>query len=104
VVTNAGGPGILLADACEAHGLSLPPLAPQTAAALRAFLPREGQRAEPGRHDRVGARDHYELAIELVGRESETSTAVVAIYVPPLVTRPESVAAAIRARRRQAPR
>ena len=28
VVTNAGGPGILLADACEAHGLALPALAP----------------------------------------------------------------------------
>src|SRR5262249_35145265 len=26
VVTNAGGPGILLADACEAHGLQLPGL------------------------------------------------------------------------------
>jgi acyl-CoA synthetase (NDP forming) len=28
VVTNAGGPGILLADACEAQGLTLPELAP----------------------------------------------------------------------------
>src|SRR5262249_60177012 len=36
VVTNAGGPGILLADACEAHGLTLPSLAPATLAAFRA--------------------------------------------------------------------
>jgi acyl-CoA synthetase (NDP forming) len=38
--------------------------------------------------------DHFELAIELVGRDPNID-AVVAIYVPPLVTRPESVAAAI---------
>lgn len=34
VVTNAGGPGILLADACEAAGLTLPELAPATLATL----------------------------------------------------------------------
>src|SRR4029453_6563853 len=39
ILTNAGGPGILAADACEAQGLELPPLSPKTAAALRAFLP-----------------------------------------------------------------
>src|SRR5262249_15877249 len=39
VVTNAGGPAILLADACAARGLELPALAPATVEALRAFLP-----------------------------------------------------------------
>ncbi len=39
VVTNAGGPGILLADACEAQGLSLPELTPESLSALRTFLP-----------------------------------------------------------------
>src|SRR4029079_4847783 len=39
VVTNAGGPGILLADACEARGLSLPELSPATVTDLRSFLP-----------------------------------------------------------------
>jgi len=94
VVTNAGGPGILLADACEAHGLSLPPLAPQTAAALRAFLPREASVQNPVDMIASAPADHFELAIELVGRDPNVD-AVVAIYVPPLVTRPESVAAAI---------
>ena len=94
VVTNAGGPGILLADACEAHGLALPPLAPQTAAALRAFLPREASVQNPVDMIASAPADHFELAIELVGRDPNID-AVVAIYVPPLVTRPESVAAAI---------
>ncbi len=38
VVTNVGGPAILLADACEARGLQLPELAPATVAELRSFL------------------------------------------------------------------
>jgi acyl-CoA synthetase (NDP forming) len=39
IVTNGGGPGILLADACAAHCLALPPFADSATAALRAFLP-----------------------------------------------------------------
>ena len=39
VVTNAGGPGILLADACEAQGLELPKLADDTLQTLRDLLP-----------------------------------------------------------------
>src|SRR6185369_5709599 len=47
VVTNAGGPGILLADACEAQGLTLPELTPETRARLRAFLPAAAGVANP---------------------------------------------------------
>jgi acetyl coenzyme A synthetase (ADP forming)-like protein len=94
VVTNAGGPGILLADACEAHGLTLPQLTPATADALRAFLPREASVQNPVDMIASAPPDHYERAIELVGRDPNID-AVVAIYVPPLVTNPESVAAAI---------
>ena len=39
IVTNAGGPAILAADACEAHGLRVPVLAESTQRALREFLP-----------------------------------------------------------------
>jgi acyl-CoA synthetase (NDP forming) len=39
ILTNAGGPGILAADACEARGLLLPSLSADTVASLRAFLP-----------------------------------------------------------------
>jgi acetate---CoA ligase (ADP-forming) len=48
VVTNAGGLGILCADACESAGLELPSLGEDTRAALAARLPsspvREGRR------------------------------------------------------------
>src|SRR5262249_33653708 len=39
IVTNAGGPGILCADACEAGGLIIPELSDGIRAELRAFLP-----------------------------------------------------------------
>jgi acetyl coenzyme A synthetase (ADP forming)-like protein len=94
VVTNAGGPGILLADACEAHGLSLPPVSEATAAALRGFLPAEASVANPVDMIASASPEQFERAIELVGNDPMID-AVVAIYVPPLVTDPESVAAAI---------
>src|SRR5581483_7894423 len=47
VVTNAGGLGILCADACDAAGLSLPELAPETRAGLAAVLPAEASTANP---------------------------------------------------------
>ena len=54
VVTNAGGPGILLADACEAHGLKLPELTEDDGGAAALLPARAGRRAQPGRHDRLG--------------------------------------------------
>jgi acetate---CoA ligase (ADP-forming) len=39
VITNAGGPGILAADACEAAGLTLPELSDETRARVTASLP-----------------------------------------------------------------
>src|SRR5207247_5781243 len=45
VVTNAGGLGILCADACEAAGLQLPELAAETRAVLEQAVPREASLA-----------------------------------------------------------
>ena len=39
IVTNAGGPGILAADACDAAGLTLAELSAQTREQLAAYLP-----------------------------------------------------------------
>src|SRR5205823_6125595 len=47
VLTNAGGLGILCADACDAAGLELPELAQETRAALAAVLPSEASVANP---------------------------------------------------------
>ena len=49
VVTNAGGLGILAADACEALGLELPPPSEETRAALATVMPAEGSAGESDR-------------------------------------------------------
>src|SRR5262249_58575781 len=82
VVTNAGGPGILLADACEARGLRLPELTADTIAALRAFLPAAASVHNPVDLLATAEPDHFARAIAAVGRDTEVDT-VVAIYVPP---------------------
>jgi acetate---CoA ligase (ADP-forming) len=44
IVTNAGGPGILTADACEARGLVVPPFHERTADAIEGAVPGTGVR------------------------------------------------------------
>lgn len=94
VVTNAGGPGILLADACDAHGLSLPSLSVDTLDRLRQLLPRHAGLSNPIDMTASATPEQFEEAITLVGRDPLVES-VVAIYIPPLVTNPEEVAAAI---------
>ena len=55
ILTNAGGPGILAADACQSHGLDVAELSRrhQGGAARAAAGGRERQ--QPGRHAGVGA-------------------------------------------------
>ena len=52
VLTNAGGPGIMCADACEASGLELPPLPTQIQERLSAVPAARGVARQSGRHDR----------------------------------------------------
>jgi acetyl coenzyme A synthetase (ADP forming)-like protein len=94
ILTNAGGPGILCADACEAEGLVVPPLADETAAALRALLPREASVSNPVDMIASASADHYRRSIEILGRDASID-ALVVIFIQPLVTRPEDVARAI---------
>ncbi len=47
IVTNAGGLGILCADACDTAGLELPTLAEETREKLRALLPTEASIENP---------------------------------------------------------
>ena len=54
VLTNAGGLGILCADACELAGLELPQLAEETRNALAAGAALRGVDGEPRRHARLG--------------------------------------------------
>ena len=94
VITNAGGLGILCADACDAAGLELPALADETTAALAALVPAEASLANPV--DLLGSAtaEPYEAAIAAVLADPNID-AVIVIFVPPVVAGADDVAAAI---------
>jgi len=83
VLTNAGGLGILCADACEAAGLTLPLLSERTVTALRAFLPEAASDANPV--DLLGSATaaDYERAVPLLLADPRVD-ALIALFVPPV--------------------
>lgn len=94
VVTNAGGPGILLADACEAHGLELPELGPDTIGSLASFLPADAGLSNPVDMIASATAEQFARTVRVVANDSKVD-AVVVIYIPLLVTTAEDVALAL---------
>ena len=95
IVTNAGGPAILAADACEANGLQVPVLGDATQRALRAFLPAAASVTNPVDMIASATPEHYRRALEIVAADPAVDS-LITIFIPPLVTEPEAVAVAIR--------
>jgi acetyl coenzyme A synthetase (ADP forming)-like protein len=95
IVTNAGGPGILAADACEGQALELAQLSDETRAKLRAFLPAAANVENPVDMLASAPPEHYAQTMQIVLGDPSVDS-VIAIFIPPLVTEAESVAAAIR--------
>ena len=86
VVTNAGGLGILAADACDARGLELTALS-EDATRLRSFLPAEASVANPV--DMLnGAAASYAQALPLL-LEDPHIDAVLALFVPAVSSTPK---------------
>ena len=94
ILTNAGGPAIMAADACESNGLSLPSLESKTVKALRGFLAPEASVKNPV--DMIASADaaSYEQALRLLLADKNVD-AVIVIFVPPLVTGAQEVARSI---------
>src|ERR1700694_1146100 len=91
IITNAGGPGILCADTCEARGLEVPLLSDINQTRLREFLPAGASAANPVDMIASAPAEHYRQAIEIVAND-ENIDALIVIFTPPLVTRAEDVA------------
>ena len=102
ILTNAGGPGILAADACEANDLELPLLGEATRRELRAFLPDAASVTNPIDMLASASAEDYGRALAAILRD-EAIDSVLVIYIPPLVTDPDAVADAIRRTAQQAP-
>jgi acetate---CoA ligase (ADP-forming) len=94
IVTNAGGMGILAADACDSAGLALPDLAPETREKLADFLPAEASTANPV--DLLGSAggEAYAQAIPIV-LEDPGVDAVLVLFVLTVVSDTADVADAI---------
>jgi len=94
VLTNAGGLGILCADACEAAGLELPAPAEETRAALAEWLPVESSVANP--IDMLGSAtaESFERALPVVLADPGID-AVIALFVPAASVEAPDVGAAI---------
>ncbi|HEV8486058.1 MAG TPA: GNAT family N-acetyltransferase [Blastocatellia bacterium] len=94
ILTNAGGPGILAADACEALGLELPALTDATVAELRSFLPSAASVANPVDMLASAPAEHYRRSARALLADDRVDSLII-IFIPPLVTAPEEVASAI---------
>jgi acetate---CoA ligase (ADP-forming) len=95
LLTNAGGPGILAADACEGHGLTVATLQEDTIAALRAFLPKAANFGNPVDMLATASAAHYEQAMRALLADPEVDS-LIAIFIPPLVTGAQDVAEAMK--------
>jgi acetyl coenzyme A synthetase (ADP forming)-like protein len=94
VLGNAGGPGILAADACEGAGLVVPSLGEATQQRLRALVPAAAAVQNPVDLLASASAADYEQAIRAVVESAEVD-AVLVTFVPPLVTRADDVASAV---------
>jgi acetyl coenzyme A synthetase (ADP forming)-like protein len=94
ILTNAGGLGILCADACESVGLEVPALTKETEEALRAILPVEASVANPV--DMLGGATSESYALVLPHLLSDPHLdAVIVLFVPAVSATADEVAAAV---------
>ncbi len=94
IITNAGGPGIMAADAVELSGMRVSALETHHAAAIRDKLPGAASVGNP--IDVLGDADphRYEEAVR-IALDDDTIDAVVVILTPQAMTKPTETARAI---------
>jgi acetate---CoA ligase (ADP-forming) len=96
IVTNAGGPGIACADACAAAGLTVAALTDATRRRLRDALLPEAAVGNPVDLVASAPAAHYRTALDEILADGGVD-AVIAIFIPPVVTSRDDVAAVIAA-------
>jgi acetate---CoA ligase (ADP-forming) len=95
IVTNAGGPGILAVDACEAAGLTVTEFSAETRARLAAFLPSVASVGNPVDMVASATGDDYRRAIE-IALTADESDALIVIFTPVDAAKSAEIQAAIR--------
>jgi acetyltransferase len=94
VLTNAGGPGAIAADAIEAYGLHLAELGDETRSALRVLLPPSASLLNPVDMLASASPEQYAGSLRLVLTDPAVDGVMVILPPPPMYTA-ESVAEAL---------
>ena len=94
ILTNAGGPGILAADALESNGMDVPPLSDRTREQLAEFLPAEAGISNPVDMIASAPPSAYARAMKILGNADEIDVVFV-IFIPTGTIRTEDVTAAL---------
>ena len=81
IVSNAGGPGVLAADACEAHGLDVVDLSPETCTRLSATLPGHHHVTNPLDLVVSTTDEQFAAALDVLGNSGDVDI-LLAIHVP----------------------
>jgi acetate---CoA ligase (ADP-forming) len=102
ILTNAGGPAILAADALESNGLEVPTLSERTQDELRAFLPEEAGVGNPVDMIASASPETYGRALEVLGTADEVDIVFV-VFIPAGATGTEGVASALIEARQRVP-
>jgi acetyl coenzyme A synthetase (ADP forming)-like protein len=95
IISNAGGPAIILTDACEAAGLKVPELSAATQARIRERVVEEASVRNPVDLIASARAPVYREALEIVLQDPGID-AVIASFIPPLGIQATDVARAIR--------
>lgn len=96
IVTNAGGPGILCADACETKGLRVAELFPETKAMLAQALPAAASVSNPVDMIASATPDQFRQTVSTVLSAPEVDV-LIAIYIPVGVVQTAHILEGIRA-------
>ncbi len=94
LLTNAGGPGAVAADALDRQGLGLVDLSDETQAQLREVCPPGTMTGNP--IDMLGGAepDHYQTALDVLFHASEVD-GILVTFVPQALTSPPEIAGAV---------
>jgi acetyl coenzyme A synthetase (ADP forming)-like protein len=94
IIGNAGGPGILAADACAGAGLQVEDLAAESQAALRTFVTPGASVHNPMDLGAAASAEQFGKALPVVLADDGVD-AVIVVYAPPVVTDADAIARAI---------
>lgn len=94
IVTNAGGLGVMAADAAAGNGLTVPAFTPALQATLWALLPPHATAANPVDALASAGQEQFERTISRVLASPEVDATLV-LYIPPLVSEPDEMWGAV---------